>query len=169
MKRTILSAFLFVSVSFMLAGCSISPARIGLPLDNPIAQVGVGVKLLPKADNFTLVRLAPFWFGDDFVTLANVSAISTSETNNGVAVGGVLIAEDGVGLSVAGVDYNKDHIGVRMGGFVLGERQRGIQLGLVNYCSSDSRVLQIGLLNIVEDAPCPLPLFNFCWQGPKED
>lgn len=152
-----------------LTGCSLSPARIGLPLDNPVAQVGVGIKLLPKADGFTLFRIAPLWCGDDFVALANVSAISTSETNNGLAVGGVLVADDGVGLSVAAVDYNRDYIGLRLGGIVWGERQRGLQLGLINYCSSDSKAVQVGLLNIVEGQPFPLPLFNGCWGTTKKD
>ena len=145
----------------LLVGCSVSPSRIGVPLDNAVAQVGVGVKILPKADEFTLMRISPMWLGDDYVALANLSAVSFSDTNNGVAVGGLLSADEGLGVSLAAIDHNCDHIGVRIGGVVCGKKQRGLQLGLFTSCSADSTALQIGLLNFVEGRKYPMPLFNF--------
>lgn len=144
-----------------LAGCTVSPSRIGVPLDNVVAQVGVGVKILPKADEFTLMRISPMWLGDDYVALVNLSAVSFSDTNNGVAVGGLLSADEGLGVSLAAIDHNRDHIGVRIGGVVCGKKQRGLQLGLFTSCSADSTALQIGLLNFVEGRNYPMPLFNF--------
>lgn len=151
---------LFFSLLLLLSGCTVSVARIGLPFDNTLLQAGVGIKLLPKSDAFTLLRISPLWLGDDFVAAGNLSLVSASETNAGLALGGVLLAEDGFGLSVAAVDRNKAHIGVRAGGIVCGGRQHGVQIGLVTSCSADSRALQIGLLNFVEGAAWPRPLLN---------
>lgn len=162
--------FTFLTLLFFATtGCTLSVSRVGLPLDNAIAQVGVGFKILPKADAFTFLRVAPLWLGDDYVALANLSAVSTSETNNGVALGGLLVAENGAGLSAALIDANQDHLGVRLGGIVCGQRQYGVQIGLVTYASSDSKVLQIGLLNIIEDDPTPLPFINWAWGSTDED
>lgn len=156
--------FLFnISTLLMLlafTGCTLSPSRVALPLDTSLVQAGVGVKLLPKADGFTLLRIAPVWLGDDYVAVANVSAVSFSDTNNGLAVGGLLVADEGCGVSAAVVDTNQDHIGLRLGGVVCGGKQRGVQIGLVTYCSADSTALQIGLLNFTEGRSYPIPFLN---------
>lgn len=153
---------------FLTSGCTISLARIAFPVDTEFLQVGVGAKFVPCEDRFTFARIAPLWISDDYVAAVNVSGISTSYSNNGIAIGGLLFAREGAGVSAAFVDYNEDHIGVRLGGFVCGRRQRGLQIGLVNMCSDDSYVLQIGLINWAGDEDSPRFLFNGSW-GPNEE
>lgn len=160
MKRRLV-LLLLLGFGGLFVGCSLSPSRIGVPLDNVVAQVGVGVKILPKSDEFTLIRVSPMWLGDDYVALANLSAVSFSDTNNGVAVGGFLSADEGLGVSLAVVDHNRNHIGIRIGGVVCGKKQRGLLLGLFTSCSADSTTLQVGLLNFVEGRKYPMPFFNF--------
>lgn len=167
MKTSRLLPFCLSSLLLLVTGCSLSPSKIGVPLDNTIIQAGIGFKILPKADDFTFIRISPLWLGDDYVALANLSAVSTSDTNNGVAVGGALFADEGFGVSAALVDHNSDHIGVRLGGVVFG-KQHGLQIGIVNHSSADSRAVQIGLLNFVEGSFCPIPLVNLAW-GTEEE
>lgn len=166
-KRFTLS-FAAVLAGLMLTGCSLRPSRIALPLDNDIIQLGVGVKILPKADAFTCMRISPLWLGEDYVALANLSAVSVSDTHNGLAVGGILSAAGGCGLSAALLDHNGRHSGIRIGGVVCGGRQNGIQIGAVTYCSAKSHALQIGLLNFTEGVPFPIPLLNLVWPSGDE-
>ncbi|MDO5461893.1 MAG: hypothetical protein Q4F99_00175 [bacterium] len=152
----------------LVTGCTVSVSRFAIPIDTSILQLGVGSKILPCDDAFTAVRIAPFWFGDDYVSALNVSGVSTSFANNGLAIGGILSAHEGHGVSASLVDYNEDHAGVRIGLFVWGEHQDGLQIGLFNKCSDSSHALQIGFVNWAGENESPRLLLNGSW-GPNEE
>lgn len=163
MTKILPGALALLGAFLLLSGCSFSPSRVAVPVDTFPLQLGAGINFLPKGDTDTLVRLSPLWLGEDHVILANLSAVSTSDINSGIALGGIISASEGCGLSAAVVDHNREHLGIRLGGIVCGERQVGLQIGLVTYCTADSKALQIGLLNFSEGSYWPRPLLNWVW------
>lgn len=167
MKHTLLATVAAATLLFT-TGCTVSLTRFAIPVDTTALQLGVGTKLAPCDDAFTAVRIAPLWFGDDYVAGVNVSGISTSYANNGLAVGGILSAHEGNGLSAALVDHYDVYRGVRVGLFVWGGDHKGVQIGLFNSCSDASHALQIGLLNWAGEDETPRFLFNGSW-GPNDE
>lgn len=167
MKKVFVFMSAVIGMMFFM-GCTMSLARVAVPIDTTYLQLGVGAKMLPCDDSFTAVRIAPFWFGDDYVAALNVSGISKSYANNGLALGGILFAQEGAGVSASLVDYNENHAGVRIGLFVWGEHQDGVQIGLFNKCSDSSHALQIGLVNWAGEGESPRLLLNGSW-GPNDE
>lgn len=137
-----------VAIAGSLSGCTVAFDRIALPVDTQIAEVGVGVQVASLSEGWSFVRVAPVWWDDDRILLANVSGVTASRANGGVTLSGLTIADSGWGLSVGALaDVNGDHTGVRVGALTFGGRQVGAQIGLVNGCSEDSYAVQLGLLN----------------------
>ncbi len=159
---------LLITLAGTLCGCTIAPDRIALPVDTHLVELGVGVQPVPLSEGWTCVRITPFWWDDDRILAANLGLVTVSRANTGVAVGGLVWADSGVGVSVGLVDINKDHWGVRVGGINCGGKQIGAQIGLFNYCSEDSHALQIGLLNWNSEHWWPMPFVNFA-NGKKDE
>jgi hypothetical protein len=153
----------------MMTGCTVALSRIAIPVDTTFLQLGVGAKIMERNDEDSFIRVAPLWLGDDYIHCLNLSLISTSFANDGLAIGGILQAHEGRGISAALVDCNEDHTGIRLGLFVCGGRQDGLQIGLFNMCSDDSHVLQIGLLNWAGENEEPRFLLNGSWGIDEEE
>ncbi len=132
----------------LLAGCSVTPSKIAVPLDTWPVQLGVGAQFIPASESWTLFRVAPLWWDCDRVCLATVAGLSAARAHGGVTVSGMNFAETGWGISVgAVVDSCGDHTGIRVGAINCGGKQDGLQVGLFNWCNEESHALQIGLLN----------------------
>ncbi len=76
MFRVLRSALSVFAPVFALSGCPLSPDRIALPIDAHIAEIGVGMRTLPLSEGWSFVRVAPFWWDDDRLLLANVSGVT---------------------------------------------------------------------------------------------
>lgn len=137
-----------LAVPLLFTGCTFSLDRVALPLDTHVAEVGVGLRTVPLSEGWSFVRVAPFWWDGDRILLANVAGVTASRANDGLTLAGLALADSGFGLS-AGLlaDINGDHVGARLGAVTCGGRQVGAQIGLLNWCTDDSRAVQIGLLN----------------------
>lgn len=135
-------------VSLSFSGCTFSLDRVALPIDTHLAEVGVGLRTLPLSEGWSFVRVAPVWWDADRILLVNVSGVTASRANDGLALSGFTVADSGIGLSVGLLaDINGDHVGARFGAVTCGGRQVGFQMGLLNGCAEGSRAVQLGLLN----------------------
>lgn len=132
----------------LFPGCTFSLDRVALPLDTHVAEVGVGLRTVPLSEGWSFIRVAPFWWDADRILVANVAGVTASRANDGLTLAGLALADSGFGLSVGLLaDINGDHVGARLGAITCGGRQVGAQIGLLNWCTDDSRAIQIGLLN----------------------